>query len=516
MPALLLLRAQRNQIGHAADMNTDLKHYISFTLAQGLKILFSMLGMAVLARYLGPEGLGRWTMIVAAGTLLHVLLINWIQQDPLMRFGKEEWIQSGKIVNSWNARMPFIGAGVLLSGLLLVADPGRWTERYFHLSPAGTLLAFCFFLSVLVTIEFQTLLQITGQMIRLAFAPVWVAAASLVLYASVGFVGITSDRVETILAGVIGITLAVWIAAGASEVQRARIRLAAWDRRLIGSMLAFAWPLLPAMVLNYVVNWGNQVLIQRSFSSQEVGLYQSAFQVHGLMVMQAVPFTIIILPRIIGKHLEDPGIMKRYVHSITPTLFCLWLLAMIPAVAVLPFFFTLVFGHSFQGGIPVLTTLLAATPICALGQMYTVLYAIQNKMGRILLIMMLMASINLAGTLWVMPHYGIRSAAAAFGLAFVTSQFLTYFYQHRSLHVSTVKMNALLVVLALFSVGQLMIQNVGLRLVWAGIASAGLILTARWVLAADRGVLDRLFTGRLRPLYEITNSLFIGPKSAVG
>src|SRR3989338_11334504 len=104
--------------------------------------------------------------------------------------------------------------------------------------------------------------------------------------------------------------------------------------------------------------------------------------------------------------------------------------------------------------------------------MYTVLYAIQNKMGRILLIMMLMASINLAGTLWVMPHYGIRSAAAAFGLAFVTSQFLTYFYQHRSLHVSTVKMNALLVVLALFSVGQLMIQNVGLRLVWAGIASA--------------------------------------------
>jgi O-antigen/teichoic acid export membrane protein len=483
-------------------MNTDLKHYLSFTGGQIAKILFSTLSMALLARLIGPSGLGRWAMILAAGTLAHLLFANWLQQDPFLRFGKPEWTQKGTMRKTWSARLPLLGTGILFA--LLVFTGAFWDSArgVFELSRTDGLLAFAFFLSLLISIDVQTLLQITGRMVELAWAPAAVAAGAAFLYGGLWLNEPLAHPVETSLAGTLLITGVIWLIAGQHPLRETGVSLTSWDSVYAKDILRFAWPILPTTLLGFAVNWGNQMLIQRSFSSHDVGLYQSAFQVHALMVSLAVPFTTIILPRIIDKQLEDPGIMKRYAASIAPTLFTLWLIAVLPVIAILPSVFLMIYGASFTDAVRPLTALLISTPFCALGQIYTVLYTVQGNLSRLFWILLIMVGANLAGAWLVVPAQGlsITHVAGAFSFAFIVSQGLVALYQHRILKQPMGKTAALITVTLIFSWAQTQIQAPEWRILAAAAGLAILIAVVRGVRAVDPDVLDHLFTGRLSPL----------------
>jgi O-antigen/teichoic acid export membrane protein len=294
------------------------------------------------------------------------------------------------------------------------------------------------------------------------------------------------------------ITVTLWLLLATSKI-RFSFKGFSWDITLAKEILGFAWPILPATILGYIVNWGNQVLIRHFFTTHDVGLYQSAFQVHSLIVSLAVPFTTIILPRLLDRHLEDPTVMKRYIDSIAPTLFCLWVLAMIPVISILPSVFRIVYGHQFLDSLPALTALLAGTLFCALGQIYTVLYTVQGKLGKLFWILAIMVTINMVFA-WIIPSpqtISIRSIALAFSLAFVVSQFLTFYYQHRSLAGRGQKMMALLAACALFSLGESKIFNPLYRLGWGLFGLFMIMGTARLARAVEPSLLYRLFIGRL-------------------
>ena len=383
-------------------MNTDLKHYLYFSICQAGRIVLATIAMAILARFLDPSGLGRWTMLMAAATLFHTLFANWLQQDPFLRFGKQEWVQTGSLRNTWGVRLPLLSAGGLLC---LLAFTLFWPsiKNFFQLSQADGLLAFGYYVCLVISLDMQTLLQITGRMDRLALGPALIAAGSVPLYYGLWLSRLPGHRVEISLFGTLILTLLIWMGVGWKDFWRSHPGFSGWDTPLAKTLLRYAYPILPTTMLGYCVNWGNQMLIHRSFSNHEVGLDQSAFQVHGLLVSLAIPFTTILLPRLIDRHLADPTAMKRFVQSNAPTLFCLWLLSVIPAVAVLPWFFIRVYGASFSGGIRPLTALLVGTPFCALGQIYTGLFSVQGKLGKVFWIFLTMVSVNFLAA-WILVH----------------------------------------------------------------------------------------------------------------
>jgi len=495
-------------------MNEDLRHYISFVFGQGLRIVFATGGMAILARFLGPDGLGRWAMITAYATLLHLALISWIQQDPLLRFGKPEWVKSHRIRETWSARLPIMGIGMLISILLFTVAPVSWTQRLFLLSRIDRALAFCFLISIIVTIEFQTLFQTTERMMYLAFVPSVISGATFFFYLGLKLDNLSSHRLEISLLGTVFLTTVIWLGAGISQLKDIHVGFPPWNRTLVKTMLIFAWPILPTTMLGYCVNWGSQILIRHVFSSRDVGLYQVAFQVHSLIVSIAVPLTTITLPRLIGRHFEDPTVTKRYVNSIAPSLFCLWLTAAIPLVVILPTAFHIVFGRLYANSVPILTAFLVCTPLCALGQLYTGLYTVQNNLGKIFVILVLMVCVNLAGVWVILPGANIRNFAFAFSTAFVFSQYLTYFYQHHLLKEPTTKIHALLISAIIFSLGQIFIYSLILRLAWGLAGLFLLIISTRLSDALDPAVLERLFHGRLQPVNTFLTGLFINPKIA--
>src|SRR5262249_20868324 len=154
---------------------------------QAARIFFATLGMAILARYLGPTGLGRWTMIVAAGTFLHMVLANWLQQDPFVRFGKPEWSRRHQLRKVWGVRLPFLALAVLLGIEILTLTGPYSLHRWFEFSRFDGWLVFGFFLSLLLSLEAQTILQIVGRMHLLAMTPAIVSALMALLYAALWF-----------------------------------------------------------------------------------------------------------------------------------------------------------------------------------------------------------------------------------------------------------------------------------------------------------------------------------------
>ncbi len=89
-------------------MNRSLRDYASLVLSQGVRIPLGILSMTILARLLGPDGLGKWSMGIAVATLFHAALLNWTQSSHI-RFGREEWVERRSLSGTWAARIPHFG-----------------------------------------------------------------------------------------------------------------------------------------------------------------------------------------------------------------------------------------------------------------------------------------------------------------------------------------------------------------------------------------------------------------------
>jgi len=357
----------------------------------------------------------------------------------------------------------------------------------------------------------QSLFQITTRMRLLAFVPVWIAGISALFYCGLFLRAPLQHRLDSALLGTVAITSLAWLAGSGFLWKKDGFELEPWDSALTKRMILYAWPLLPAAFLGYCMNWGNQVILRRSLSSSDVGLYQSAFQVHSLIMAFAVPLTTILLPKLIGKQLKDPTAVRRHVTTIAPTVFGLWLLAMIPFITFLPMVFSLVFGHAYAGGIPVLTALLVSTPLCALGQLYTVLYMVQGRMIKILYISVVIVVINL-GLAWaLLPHATPRHLAQAFSVAFAIGQYLMFRYQQYLLSEPAVKIHALLAAMFLFSISQSFIYRPELRIVSSLLGMAFLIFMIRRFNVLDAPTLEWLIPKRPVAVHDISLRLLIGP-----
>ena len=73
-------------------MQLHLSYFISLTVGKLLRIPLAVLAASLLARAVGPEGVGQWAMLLAVTTMLHSFLLSWTQAYNV-RFGREEWLQ---------------------------------------------------------------------------------------------------------------------------------------------------------------------------------------------------------------------------------------------------------------------------------------------------------------------------------------------------------------------------------------------------------------------------------------
>ena len=482
-------------------MNRSLRDYASLVLSQGVRIPLGILSTTILARLLGPEGLGQWAMGLAVATLFHSALLNWTQSSHI-RFGREEWIARKSLSGTWAARWPFVAAGLLVSGVLLLLDPWDWLTSVSGLADGwGGLILLCL-LAIWISAEAQSFLQITDRMGLLAMLPTVVSFATAGYYASLLAADVRDPAIP--LAGFAGIQIVVWgITWLVLYRKTGRFTLAPRSAD-VRAHLRYAWPMLPGFALGYASNWGDHLLLQHLFSSHEVGLFQGAYRPMLLIMGLATPVSTVLLPRLIARQMDDRGTEARFVRSVVPTITSLWAFLLAPGIALLPWGFQLLMGESFRPAVPILLVLCIGVPGCVLTNLYSVLFDVQKRLGRGVLLLLAMTVANLGLSVVLLPVLGPLGSAVGTAVSYLIGQLLCMRDQLRFLKISMLPMLSLFGWMLAFSVGQALLgfagpvwASVPVRLGWSAAWILGLFVLVRHHRTVDAGVLDRILSGRL-------------------
>ena len=481
--------------------------FFAFAGGKALAILFGVLAAVLVGRLIGPQGLGRWTLILAAGTLLHTALVNWTHASTV-RFGREEWVRTRSLSRTLYGRLPLLASSIGLTLLLLVVQPADWLRRFFAISPSDWWMVSLCALSVWLAAEAQATMQATDRMMLQAILAPLVAALALLALLTLFWLGQRSLESTTVTLTVLPI--AGWGGAWLHSLFRSNTRPTGLVLDDVWQLLRYAWPMLPGFALGYVSAWAGPLLLGRFSSVTEVGLFGMSYQFMIAAMSANGVLSTFLLPWLIRRETEAQGAMRDYVECVAPTLYALWMIGTMWLVAALPVGVMLLTGRGFDASIDSLLILLVAVPSNAVMSLFTVLFDVQRRLGRIVVYLLAATLANLAVCLVLIPVHGAAGAAIGTALSFIVGQVLYIWDQHRHLAAPAGRMWALWVVGLALGFGQLAVgAGTGMRTAWAILATAALLCVARIAGCIDGLLVSRLFAGRFTPIAALINLLLV-------
>lgn len=452
-------------------------HIAGLMLAKVLRAPLWLLISAALARVLEPAGLGAWSMILAAATFLNQLLLHWTQSIT-QRYGRGEWLQTGRLAQTWAVRWPALAVGLAVVVLLLLADPFAWAERFYGL--AGELRWFVLpaMLTVWLMAEAQGLQQVRERFAALALSPI---VADLLVLATIGLLawkgGIDLGFALACLTAVGCLTWLAWLAAALAGC-RPSLRLPEaepWRRAL-----RFAAPLVPGFVVGYLAEWCDYFLIRHFYSAVEVGLFHPAYQYLLIMVGLPTALATVLIPQVIAKAGGAAVAVARLVAADAPRYTVAWALVALPVMAVLPAVFAWLLGARYAGSVPVLQILLIAVPGAVVQHVYGIAHFVQGRLAvSTSLLFGVKCLVNLAVSATLLPTLGVAGSAIGAVCSYLVLQWLFLLDQHRHLRLRIGAGAVALLAVQLAGLALALVDGGWTRLLVATLACLALLALAR-------------------------------------
>ena len=482
--------------------------FLALASSKVLTMLLAFCMMPMVARLLGPDGVGQWMLLLAAGTLLHTALVNWTHSSTL-RFGPEEWSRFGSLNRTLGARLPVLAVSVLAAALLLVMQPGDWARRAFSAEPSHWWMIALFALSTWLAAEAQATLQAAGRIVwQAVIAPVLGVLAAL----AIGALFVFNER--SLGAAVLAFTVIPatgWGCAWVYVLARSNTRAGSLSVGDAARHLSYALPMLPTFAVGYLSDWGDHLLLSRLSSVTQVGLFGVSYQFMVAILAGNGVLATVLLPRLVAREVTQPGFTRTYVEAEAPAIFALWMIGTVWIVALLPVAVELLAGSRFEPSVGVLLVLLVSIPASVINSLYGVLFTFQERNGRVFLYVLFMALVNVAASAALIPSFGAVGAAAGTTLSYTLYQALYIWDQHRRMIAPPSSTWLLWGAGLMLGVSQLIVGGEGgARIVWGIFATtvlAGLVRKSRCVNGA---VVEQLFAGRLRPVEGLVCRVLVG------
>ena len=489
-----------NALKAIRQMNQHLRDFIGLLSSKVVRAVINLLLIVLLARILGPDGLGEWAMIIAAGTLLHLILLSWMHA-PTVRFGREEWQREHSVTTTLSSRLPYLLIGFIITFGLIILDPAQWLERYYHLSDNLKLAVILVSLWLWLSTETQNYQQLQGTMLRLACIPVLVDSVPILMLITISISGVMVP-VHVLITGLLTLSVILWGIALFWELMHLKVELAWPGIEAFRKTFTYSWPLIPGLIFGYVTDWGDQLLLRNFFTSHEVGLFQSAYQFMTLLLGVATPLGTILLPRLIDKEMLSVDTTKEFLASAGSTIVTLGLFLLLPVVSLAPLFFRIFMGSKFAEANLMLLVLCAAVPGSIISIFYGTFFKLQNRLWRSIVIYFgIMGVVNIVISLILLPRVGMIGSAVGTGISFLVLQFLYLFDQHRYYRISLVKIGTLFGAIVAFAILQVFVGS-GLifRSVLCLFSLAALVLLSRIFSLLDRKWVLQIMAGKLSGL----------------
>ena len=422
--------------------------------------------------------------------------VGW-PNTGLVRFGREEMSRTGRPMQAFWARMALYAVSLLAAGAIL------WGLR----RPAGSYLPLEYPIHVLLFLYValngfallaRSLFQTTTQFRAYAFVVASVKVLNLALILTLFVMlrlPVGPGRIIAVhIASFACICLVCIFLLPWKLLLPPRIRLAPVRR-----MAAYSWPLLPAGLCAFVVNWVDLTVIRHFGQDWQVGVYAAAYQ----------PVVVLIALHVAALGVVTPLLVSLVVAQRNRTLAWYmgeglvhlgWVLGLgALALAVASEFIPLVLGAGYRQAVMPCQVLMAGVAFFVFTGFQSSLAKALDRTRAVFLVGLLAAVLNVLFDLALVPRYGILGAAVATSAAFILSGLFYFPILNTAIPLSPRRYLALagLAPALLMAVGMAALDQLYLRVALC-VALAGLsVSAARVLLPCPQDTLDKLETVRL-------------------
>ncbi len=453
-----------------------------------------LLTSALLARLLGPEGVGAWSMVLAAGMLLNQLFLHWTQ-IVTQRFGRSEWMRSRTLNQTYSYRFPLLIVGMGCAVALVIIDPLEWLWRVFGVDDSNRLAVLVALVSVWLLTETQTVQQTQERYFRMAWTPVVVDVVYITVLASMLFAMYwTVERAGSFSTSLLSLFLfltSLWLVSWAKELISLRVRITPHllSRAELRTMLVFALPLVPAALVGYLAEWLDYFLLRHFLGEHAVGLFHPAFQY--VLVILGLPSALVavILPKLIDAvDRGDTSAMAQLMNVRLLQYVYAWGFITLPLAACLPWLLECLLGPQFHASSELIQIMLLVLPGALVQHICMTLCLVQGRLAfSTIFLFSVKLLVNAAVSTLLIAHLGITGAALGMVAGYTVLHWVLLLDQLRNFHIS---------LRSALPVGLLLCQLVALGLVWVdglwlrvGVSAIGAVLILS--VARTRRVLSR-------------------------
>ena len=400
-------------------------NYFSILSGQLGSMVLNLFILSITARLLQPAGYGILSLFLMVASLFATLIINW-PNSAIIRFGKEEFLKTGKIAEVFRARV-VIFAFTLASSLAIVFFLGSRITGYIGMEKSGLLVLVLYILINSVYEMVPYTLQATGNMKVFGSMPIFEKSVTLLLLLLVLFGIIRISVTNILLCAIAGQIVVIIIAL--TRVSPALQGPGGFSRQRIRQMLGWTWSLSIAAVASFAFGWIDVVIIKMFMQEvSSVGVYSVAYK--GMTFLSAMIMSTISLTFPLITSLRTTGrndLIVRYLDELIPQGVLVWSFFLSFIISVSGLFVPFLLGASYTQTILPFMILSVGISFNSITCFYIGIMSAFDLVKEIVFISIFLSIINLLLNVLLVPvpWLGINGAAAAKALSIFVSN---YFY----------------------------------------------------------------------------------------
>jgi len=471
-----------------------------------LSIPLGLLVVAVCTRILGKEGYGTLSLFLLVSQLFFLFGINWTCA-AVIKYAREEFVEQGKINGTFWAR------NVLLIPSLLVSLIVVWLGRdqilsYVGLGPAAIWLLGLYLIGLTTADYGQSVLQATGNLQLYSVAKflqiLLLLGAFCVFYVCSSGAGRIYQMIWAYVLSMFLVSIIPLL-----KISCRLFSPPVFEKDRIKKIFIFSYPVIFGSVSAYVVNWVDLMVIKRYSTVSDVGVYSLSYQ--GMTAVQQICMVIgvVTTPMMVSFLVRGrKDLILRYLDRIVPQCMILWNFFVCTVTFGSFYLIPLVFGLDFRQSCIPFALLMIGMGWNVLNTLYSPVMTSYELIKQSMGIGIVIAVVNFAGDMLLVPLFGISGASMATSFSFLLGGVLSHWVVYRHMGLSGYK-ELILPVSSLFAIILLVVSShLLLRLLCFAVISFGFWMIARMLRLfqkEDRTLLEKIEMPRLvRYLIEKT------------
>lgn len=370
-------------------------------------VVIGLVNMAILARVLTTEEMGVYSLFLMVVNLVLILGLNW-SDASIVRHGKEEFVQTGRINRSFWARLMLFVPVIVVASLIMLAFR-KPIAAYIGIAPWMIVLVISLFLVNGLVKYMMKMLQSINLMGRSAYINLFQKLFYLIGLA-VLFFGYAE---ASVLAVVIFFNLSFLLVLAYNLLlfDFSVIRPLIFDKEQFRKIWSYSWPQLIGFGGLYIINYIDLYVIRRYMELSDVGVYSIAYSGFSIICGFIMLINTLFLPVIVEYRTKRWHRRIRSYMRKLPLFAVLFAGAAILGTLISGFVIPLLFSEKYADAVPSFNILLIAS-IFYFISIY--LLPVVNAFDLIIysqVFNIIKSIVNIIGDFVLVPAMGIAGAA---------------------------------------------------------------------------------------------------------